>query len=100
MVIAATTPFYQGQARKLYAFCLVECHSRKPFVEFTPQPGLRDFRTLSYPRFPVDDREGRGTLVRQSRPCCRRALANRRGSIHAIRPSGMYGKDEKNAGLG
>ena len=26
---------YQGHARKLYAFCLVECHSRKLFVEFT-----------------------------------------------------------------
>jgi len=28
-------PSLQGHARKLYAFCLVECHSRKLFVEFT-----------------------------------------------------------------
>ena len=26
---------YQGHSRKLYAFCLVECHSRKLYVEFT-----------------------------------------------------------------
>jgi transposase len=26
---------YDGAPRKLYAFCLVECHSRKLFVEFT-----------------------------------------------------------------
>ena len=27
--------FLPGHARKLYAFCLVECHSRKLYVEFT-----------------------------------------------------------------
>src|SRR5919205_370204 len=26
---------YDGAPRKLYAFCLVECHSRKLYVEFT-----------------------------------------------------------------
>ena len=26
---------YQGHVRKLYAFCLVECHSRKLYLEFT-----------------------------------------------------------------
>jgi hypothetical protein len=26
---------YRGHARKLYAFCLVECHSRKLYLEFT-----------------------------------------------------------------
>src|SRR5438132_815813 len=26
---------YEGDARKLYAFCLIECHSRKMYLEFT-----------------------------------------------------------------
>jgi transposase len=34
---------YQGQARKLYAFCLVECHSRKLFVEFTHSQSFESF---------------------------------------------------------
>ena len=28
---------YNGASRKLYAFCLIECHSRKLFVEFHAQ---------------------------------------------------------------
>ena len=35
--------FYQGHARKLYAFCLVECHSRKLFVEFTHSQSFETF---------------------------------------------------------
>jgi transposase len=32
---------YDGAPRKLYAFCLIECHSRKLHVEFThPQPDV------------------------------------------------------------
>jgi transposase len=34
---------YQGRARKLYAFCLVECHSRKLFVEFTHSQSFETF---------------------------------------------------------
>ena len=34
---------YQGHARKLYAFCLVECHSRKLFVEFTHSQNFETF---------------------------------------------------------
>jgi transposase len=34
---------YQGQPRKLYAFCLVECHSRKLFVEFTHSQSFESF---------------------------------------------------------
>jgi transposase len=34
---------YQGHARKLYAFCLVECHSRKLFVEFTHSQSFETF---------------------------------------------------------
>jgi transposase len=34
---------YQGHVRKLYAFCLVECHSRKLFVEFTHSQSFETF---------------------------------------------------------
>jgi transposase len=34
---------YQGHARKLYAFCLVECHSRKHYVEFTHSQSFETF---------------------------------------------------------
>jgi transposase len=34
---------YQGYARKLYAFCLVECHSRKLYVEFTHSQSFETF---------------------------------------------------------
>jgi transposase len=34
---------YQGDARKLYAFALVECHSRKQYLEFTHS---QSFETL------------------------------------------------------
>jgi transposase len=34
---------YNGATRKLYAFCLVECHSRKIFLEFTQS---RNFETF------------------------------------------------------
>jgi transposase len=34
---------YQGHPRKLYAFCLVECHSRKLFVEFTHSQSFETF---------------------------------------------------------
>ena len=34
---------YQGDARKLYAFCLVECHSRRLYVEFTHSQGFETF---------------------------------------------------------
>src|SRR6266516_3805553 len=35
---------YEGAPRKLYAFCLVECHSRKMYLEFTHS---QTFETLS-----------------------------------------------------
>jgi len=35
--------FYQGHARKLYAFCLVECHSRKLYLEFTHSQSFETF---------------------------------------------------------
>jgi transposase len=34
---------YQGHTRKLYAFCLVECHSRKLYVEFTHSQSFETF---------------------------------------------------------
>lgn len=34
---------YQEHARKLYAFCLVECHSRKLFLEFTHSQSFETF---------------------------------------------------------
>jgi transposase len=34
---------YAGHARKLYAFCLVECHSRKLYVEFTHSQSFETF---------------------------------------------------------
>jgi transposase len=34
---------YQGHPRKLYAFCLVECHSRKLYVEFTHSQRFETF---------------------------------------------------------
>jgi hypothetical protein len=42
---------YQGYARKLYAFCLVECHSRKLFVEFTHSQGQDFHEAGTGPRF-------------------------------------------------
>ena len=63
---------YQGHARKLYAFCLVECHSRKLFVEFTHSQVLRlSYVVISTPS--GDERNRTRTLVRQSRHRCRRA---------------------------
>ena len=34
---------YQGHARKLYAFALVECHSRKLYLEFTHSQSFETF---------------------------------------------------------
>ena len=34
---------YNGHSRKLYAFCLVECHSRKMYLEFTHSQTLETF---------------------------------------------------------
>jgi transposase len=34
---------YQNHPRKLYAFCLVECHSRKLYVEFTHSQSFETF---------------------------------------------------------
>ena len=34
---------YQEHARKLYAFCLVECHSRKLYLEFTHSQSFETF---------------------------------------------------------
>jgi transposase len=34
---------YNGATRKLYAFCLVECHSRKMFLEFTHSQTFETF---------------------------------------------------------
>lgn len=34
---------YHGMARKLYAFCLVECHSRKMYLEFTHSQSFETF---------------------------------------------------------
>jgi hypothetical protein len=34
---------YQGDARRLYAFCLVECHSRRLYVEFTHRQSFETF---------------------------------------------------------
>ncbi len=34
---------YQGDKRKLYAFCLVECHSRRLYIEFTHSQSFETF---------------------------------------------------------
>src|SRR3990172_7068298 len=34
---------YQGDKRKLYAFCLVECHSRRLYLEFTHSQSFETF---------------------------------------------------------
>src|SRR5260370_14564954 len=34
---------YQGDQRKLYAFALVECHSRKQYLEFTHSQNFETF---------------------------------------------------------
>ncbi len=34
---------YDGDRRKLYAFCLIECHSRRLFVEFTHSQSFETF---------------------------------------------------------
>jgi transposase len=34
---------YNGATRKLYAFCLIECHSRKMFLEFTHSQSFETF---------------------------------------------------------
>jgi len=34
---------YQGDRRKLYAFCLIECHSRRLYVEFTHSQCFESF---------------------------------------------------------
>ena len=34
---------YQGDKRKLYAFCLIECHSRRLYVEFTHSQSFETF---------------------------------------------------------
>jgi transposase len=34
---------YQGDKRKLYAFCLVECHSRRLYLEFTHSQNFETF---------------------------------------------------------
>jgi transposase len=34
---------YQGDRRKLYAFCLVECHSRRLYLEFTHSQSFEPF---------------------------------------------------------
>jgi len=34
---------YQGDKRRLYAFCCIECHSRRLYVEFTHSQGFETF---------------------------------------------------------
>ena len=34
---------YQGDKRKLYAFCLIECHSRRLYIEFTHSQSFETF---------------------------------------------------------
>ena len=87
---------YQGHARKLYAFCLVECHSRKLFVEFTHSQSFETFvrchlhafqflggiaRELWYDNLATAVAEHDGNLVR-SIPASRNALGT-----HAIATS-------------
>ena len=70
---------YQGDKRKLYAFCLVECHSRLLYVEFTHSQSFETFvrchqhafqtlhgvaRELWYDNLATAVAEHVGTLVR------------------------------------
>ena len=42
---------YSGDQRKLYAFALVDAHSRMLYVEFTHSQSFRNFRPLPHSRF-------------------------------------------------
>jgi transposase len=44
---------YQGDARKLYAFALVECHSRKLYIEFTHSQSFETFARCHIHAFPT-----------------------------------------------
>lgn len=70
---------YKGATRKLYAFCLVECHSRKMYLEFTHSQSFESFvrchmhafqamtgiaRELWYDNLATAVAEGEGNLVR------------------------------------
>ena len=37
------TLIYNGATRKLYAYCLVDCHSRKTYLEFTHSESFETF---------------------------------------------------------
>jgi transposase len=64
---------YQGHARKLYAFCLVECHSRKLYVEFTHSQSFETFVRCHLHAFQAMGGVAPRALVRQSRHRRRRA---------------------------
>jgi transposase len=70
---------YDGDQRKLYAFCLIECHSRRLFVEFTHSQSFETFvrshihafgfmtgvaRECLYDNLPTPVAEHEGKIVR------------------------------------
>ncbi len=70
---------YQGDRRKLYAFCLIECHSRRLYVEFTHSQSFETFvrchlhafrfmtgvaRECLYDNLPAAVAEHEGNIVR------------------------------------
>jgi transposase len=70
---------YDGDQRKLYAFCLIECHSRRLYVEFTHSQSFETFvrchihafgfmsgvaRECLYDNLPTAVAEHEGTIVR------------------------------------
>ena len=58
---------YAGTPRKLYAFCLVECHSRKLYVEFTHSQSFETFVRCHLHAFAAMAGMCSRALVRQSR---------------------------------
>jgi transposase len=70
---------YEGDQRKLYAFCLIECHSRRLYVEFTHSQSFETFvrchihafrfmtgvaRECLYDNLPTAVAEHEGNIVR------------------------------------
>ena len=103
---------YQGHARKLYAFCLVECHSRKLYVEFTHSQSFETFvrchlhafqamggvaRELWYDNLATAVAEHDGNLVRFHPRF--RALPVSTTSCHVLVMCGRLGKKGKSRGL-
>ena len=95
---------YNGATHKLYAFCLVECHSRKMYLEFTHSQSFETFvrchmhafemmtgiaRELWYDNLATAGAEHEGNLVRFNPRATSRQLGRK---AKWSEPSAMYAK--------